>query len=299
MTGSDPSQPARRRTRPAVIIAAAAAVALVSAVLSGLATGYFDRQSESGGPAVPLPAASTTPTQRPSTATLTPSPTTSKPTPTATSKPTSAPTSTPIAPRPFKYQPLWPFASVDEAAAWQREYRSGGQQPWHLDAGLTALSFTNGFLGFKEIDQVVSRTIRGDDAQISVGYHADEGPYSVSAVIHLVRIGQGSDAPWEVVGTIDNMLTLERPKYGASVLSPLTVGGRITGVDESLRVEVRQPSSEQPLGTYCCLPGGGTRQPWTAKVSYKGATDPALTIVVSTGGHIQDVERFAITGVRP
>jgi hypothetical protein len=28
------------------------------------------------------------------------------------------------------------------------------------------------------------------------------------------------------------------------------------------------------------------------------ATDPAVTVVVYTGGHVQDVERFAITGLR-
>jgi hypothetical protein len=34
-------------------------------------------------------------------------------------------------------------------------------------------------------------------------------------------------------------------------------------------------------------------------VSYAGATDPAVTVVMFAGGHVQDVERFAITAVRP
>lgn len=34
-------------------------------------------------------------------------------------------------------------------------------------------------------------------------------------------------------------------------------------------------------------------------VTFQGVTAPALTIVASTGGHVTDVERFAITGVRP
>lgn len=263
----------RRRTPPALIIAAAVTITLLAAVLTGLAVQYLGGQSNSGQPAAPLPGASTTPVPP------------SSPTPTASPSPTV---------KPFRYQPLWPFASVAEAAAWQRD---GAQQPWHLDADQTALSFTTGYLGFKEIDQVVSRTIKGDDARISVGYKAEGSP-SVAAVIHLVRIGQGADAPWEVVGTIDSDLTLERPKYAATGSSPITAGGKITGVDESLRVDVRQPSSEKPIGTYCCLPAGGENQPWSAKVSFKGATDPALTIVVSTGGHIQDVERFAITALR-
>jgi hypothetical protein len=274
-TGSDASRnPKQPRRTPPALITGAVVITLLAAVLTGLAVQYFGGQSDSGGSAAPLPAASTTPTSPPSTAT-----------------PTASPSS---APKPFRYQPLWPFASEAEAADWQRD---GGQQPWHLDADQTALSFTTGYLGFKEIDQVVSRTIEGDDARISVGYKAEGSP-SVAAVIHLVRIGQGTDAPWEVVGTIDSDLTLERPKYAATATSPITAGGKITGVDESLRVDVRQPSSEKPIGTYCCLPAGGENQPWTAKVTFKGATDPALTVVVSTGGHVQDIERFAITGLR-
>jgi hypothetical protein len=108
------------------------------------------------------------------------------------------------------------------------------------------------------------------------------------------------EAPWEVVGTNDTMLTLDRPKYGATVASPLTVSGRITGVDDSIRIDVRQLSSAVPIGTYCCVTAGGDRKPWSVRVGFRGATDQiALTIVASTGGHVQGVERFAVTGIRP
>ena len=113
-----------------------------------------------------------------------------------------------------------------------------------------------------------------------------------------MRFGTGDDAPWEVVGTTDTGLVLETPDYGTTARSPVTVAGTITGVDESLRVQVRQASSSAPLGEACCLAGGGDNSPWRTAVAFEGATDPALTIVVSTGGHVQGVERFAITGVR-
>ena len=285
-----------RRTRAVIVVAIAVTITLVSAVLTALAVMFLGGDSSSGQSAVPLPLASTTSTQPPATGTR--SPATTTPTPTPTPTPTSPTPGTSTTIKPFAYQPLWPFASVAEAAAWQRTYRNGGQQPWHLDADQTALSFTTGFLGFTEIDKVVSRSVRGDDARIGVGFQPSGGTASVSAVLHLVRIGQGQDAPWEVVGSVDSTLTLERPKYGATVSSPLTVSGRITGVDEAIRVEVRKPSSEQPIGTSCCVNAGGDRQPWSAQVTFRGATDPALTIVASTGGHVQAVERFAITAVR-
>jgi Immunoglobulin-like domain of bacterial spore germination len=198
----------------------------------------------------------------------------------------------------FRYPPLWPFSSEAEVDAWRQQYAAQGSQPWHLDAEATALSFTTGYLGFSEIDQVVGSDVRDREAWVSVGYDAGSGP-STAAIVHLVRFGPGDDAPWEVVGTRDTDLSLETPGYGSQVSSTVTVGGRITGVDESLRVQVRQASSEAPIGEACCLAAGGQDAPWQTTVSFSGANAPALTIVVSTGGHVQGVERFAITAVRP
>ena len=198
----------------------------------------------------------------------------------------------------FRYPPLWPFSSQAEVDAWRQQHEAQGSQAWHLDAEATALAFTTGYLGFSEIDQVVGSDVRDREAWVSVGYDAGSGP-STAAVVHLVRFGPGDDAPWEVVGTRDTDLTLETPSYGSQVSSTVTVGGRITGVDENLRVQVRQASSEVPIGEACCLPAGGQNTPWQTTVSFSGATAPALTIVVSTGGHVQGVERFAITAVRP
>jgi hypothetical protein len=195
----------------------------------------------------------------------------------------------------FRHQPLFPFASAAEAERWRTA--GGGSQPWHADAEATALAFT-AWLGFDEIGQVTSRDIRAAEAWVGVGYPVPSGEPATAAVIHLLRFGSAADAPWEVVGTRDTTLTLETPSYGSTASSPLTVGGHVTGVDENLRVQVRQLSSESPLGESCCLPAGGEQAPWSATVPYTGATDAALTVVVSTGGHVQGVEAFAITGLR-
>lgn len=227
-----------------------------------------------------------------------PAPTVTQTGPTQTGTPKPSPTTSTPAHQTFRYQPLWPFTSEDAVADWQQAYRSGGKQPWHLDPAQTALSFTTGFLGFHEIDLVVAKSVRGDEAYVSVGYRAEHNPPSVAAVIHLARFGQGDDAPWEVVGTRDSSLTLTQPRYGAAVHSPLTVGGRITGVDEAIRVDVRQASTEARLGTLCCVAAGGQSQPWSAQVTFQGATDPAVVVVASTGGHYQGVEAFAITAIR-
>jgi hypothetical protein len=195
-------------------------------------------------------------------------------------------------------QPLWPFRTAQEAADWQASYRSGGHQPWHLSPSESALSFTRGYLGYTDIDLVTATRTDAAGAHVSVGYLTPNNDKHTAAVIHLFRWGSGSDAPWEVAGTDDTDFTLTQPGYGTIVHSPTSVGGRLTGVDDNIKVFVRQPSSSSPIGTFCCQPAGGDRSPWSATVSFNGASDPLLTIAASTGGHLKGVERFTVTGVR-
>ena len=201
------------------------------------------------------------------------------------------------APAPFAYQPLFPFASLTQARAWQASFESGGHQPWHLSAEQTALAFTQ-FLGFTEVSRVAGRTGSNTDAHIAVGITLPNGKVSTAAIVHLVRYGTGADAPWEVVGTDDSTLTLDRPAYGASAASPVTIGGTITGVDENLRAEVRSLGAAAPVGSYCCQPAGGQHSAWSFPVSFHAPPGTVVIIVVHTGGHVASVERFAVTGVR-
>ncbi len=130
--------------------------------------------------------------------------------------------------------PLWPFDTSGEVQAWEQSNSSGGHQPWHLDAGITAQSFVTGYLGFTDIDTVVHTTIDSSGAHVAIGFVTAGTSTSTAAVIHMVRWGTSPSAPWEVVGTDDTSLVLYMPAYGSTVTSPMTVGGTITGVDEQL-----------------------------------------------------------------
>lgn len=275
------------------LIAAGAAVLLAgAAVVFAVTRDGGDTASQSATPTVITQ--STAPTVQPPSQAAPGAP----PTASGTS---AAPTSKPSTPNRFGYQPLWPFATEADAAAWQQSYREGGHQPWHLDASTIALMFTQQYLGYASVDRIVLTQFRGNEAWITVGYdYPDDASDAglVAAVLHLVRFGTGDDAPWEVVGTEDRTLTLSTPRYGSQVSSPITVGGRITGVDESLDIQVRQVGNEQPVGTVGQIPAGGTDTPWTATVPITASCPGTLTIAVATGGHVTDVERFAVTGVR-
>jgi hypothetical protein len=196
------------------------------------------------------------------------------------------------------YLPLWPFATGQQVQAWQRSYLAGGHQAWHLSAGQTALGFTQGYLGYTKVNRVVYSRVSGVHARVAVGYSIPEGRrVSTAAVIHLVRFGSGRVAPWEVVGTDDTTLSLTIPAYGARVSSPVKVGGRLSGVDEYIRVQVRQLSSASPIGGAPGLMAGGMNQPWSVTATFRGGSGRVLTIAAATGGHLAAVERFAITGV--
>jgi len=204
----------------------------------------------------------------------------------------------PATPVPFAYQPLFPFANLAGVRAWQASYASGGHQPWHLNPGLTALAFTQGYLGFTHIGKVAALRMTGGDAHVTVGFHRPDGHVSAAAVIHLVKYGTGRNVPWEVVGTDDTTLTLDVPAYGGIATSPVRIGGKVTGVDESLQAEVHRLGASGPVGSFCCQPAGGQASPWAFSVPFRATPGQLITIVVHTGGHVAAVERFAVTGAR-
>jgi hypothetical protein len=220
----------------------------------------------------------------------------------SSSPPTSPPSPRARATFELGYQPLYPFASLAESQAWQAADRSGGHQPWHADAGATAMAFASGWLGFTEIDTVTSTHTGADGAHVGVGYRDPNGRPRTAAVLHLVRFGADPDSPWEVVGSDDDPtnFSLDTPAYGSPATSPMSVGGHIVGVDENIKVTIRRLGSQAPIGTHCCTAAGPatpTGVDWTATVSFIAAPGHVLTIVAQTGGHLQDVERFAIQAV--
>ncbi|MBU9762672.1 hypothetical protein FR943_02235 [Mycobacterium sp. TNTM28] len=207
--------------------------------------------------------------------------------------------SPPPASEAFAFQPLWPFAAQHEADDWLNDGAPAGHSPWHADAKATALFFTQNYLGFAEIDQATTVDEQAREAWIGVGYSIPEVNSATAATIHLARFGPRPEAPWEVVGTRDAVLTLDAPPYGSTVGPVIDAGGTITGVDESLHLQVRQLTQPEVLGEDCCLPAGGQARPWSARVTMTTPPQPgALTLVVSTGGHVANVERFAVTGLR-
>ena len=268
----------RRRTR--LIGAGGVAVAAaVVAIVAGLAPSGSKSHHVQVGHEPPAPISPTSPTSPTSPATsVTPS-----------SAP--APTGSPTPALPPGYLPLYPFSSGAEAAGW--EASNAGP----LDPGQTALGFAR-YLGYAGIDEVLAVRSASDGDHVAIGFTVAGAPPHTAAVVHLVRFGQGDRAPWEVVGTDDTTFTLTSPPYASVLRLPLSTGGTITGVDESITVKVLQPGSAAPVAVSCCHAAGGTGSPWSIVISGPLPNHGNLIIAAATGGHVAQVERFAVTGVR-
>lgn len=196
----------------------------------------------------------------------------------------------------FPYQPLWPFPDQASADRWLSDRQPTDESAWHADAAATALKFTREFLGFADLNRTTAINVADREAWVAVGQSDPNGEPVTAARLHLARMGPAGDAPWEVVGTEDTDLTLDTPAYGSPVQPLVEVGGTISGVDESLEIQARQSSGV--LGEFCCLPAGGQGSRWSARLGIAGAQPGAVTVVVSTGGHLAAIERFAITALR-
>lgn len=191
---------------------------------------------------------------------------------------------------------MWPFAGQADADRWLTEGRPAGTDPWHADPRATALKFTREFLAFTDLDRTTKVTEQPREAWVGVGQADPKGTDMTVANLHLARFGPAADAPWVVVGSEDTELTLERPAYGSPVQPVAEVGGLISGVDESLHIEARQLT--ELVGEFCCTPAGGERAAWSATVSIAPRRPGVVTLVVSTGGHYANIERFAVTALR-
>jgi hypothetical protein len=247
------------------------------------------------------PKTTTTTSSRP---TGTSSTTTTSSEPAGTSSPSTSPTTLPSSvatttvplASPDLY--VYPFSSLEDAEAWRREANPGGHQPWHFDAGFIATSFAKA-LGVPEIAQVIKVREDATGAHVALGFHNPNGVPVTAWTVHLVRVGSGSGRPWEVVGDDQSAgFTLTTPTYGAVVSSPVRVGGRITGVDENIRVRAFAGASNQPIGEHCCLPAGGVASPWSTTLAFSATTARVLVITASTGGHVQAIERLVFTAVQ-
>ena len=283
--------------------------AAVAGILAFATVTVVQLNRPTGHPAGPVPQPSVSLRQVPPS-TVAPSPTdtsaqvSATPSPPPSSAPPSSAAPTPTSSQPVSqpfalgYEPLWPFRSYAEAEQWRINISSPLFR-WRLDAGQVALAFTHN-LPIDYVDVLTGTRMDSQGAHVGVGWRDPNGQLHTAATLHLVRYGTAPDSPWEVVGSDDTTFSLEQPAYGSKVTSPMTIGGHITGVDENIVVSlvrrVGSNAADIESKILAQVPAGGDHAAWTTgPVPF---TDRGVLIVLATtGGHLQQVERFAIQGV--
>lgn len=278
-------RPARQTVRWLAPLLAAAAVVVAAAVTFAVTGSPSASHKQQPGGITPAP---TPPVQQ--------YPVTQVPTYQVTALPSPPPGSTtvPATPSPLFNgdEPLWPFASMAEAAQWEFVDGPNGHSPWHASAKDTALFFATGFLQFHDITEVTMAVVQANHAQIGVGYDLPDGTRHTASVINLVRYGD-DNAPWEVVSAAGPSLSILSPAPGTRVTSPMTMAGRITGADENITVTIR--TIDGGRNTIAPVAAGGDNAPWSVTAPFD--LHGVLTVVASTGGHLTAHERFAVVGV--
>jgi hypothetical protein len=193
-------------------------------------------------------------------------------TPTPTSEPSASPGPADDGGMPLDRAAIWPFTSSSQLASWQSTYPYA-ENP--LDVGR---HFVADYLGLTGVD--VSQTC------VSCGVlQLKVGGTSVGEIT-LLRLGVGYASGHgtqvnTVVGVAGTDLTVTAPKAGAGVVSPTSVTGRITGVDEHVDLRLLDAAGVQVAH------GGaqaGSAVPWSATLSWTRSdwTDGALVGVTRT-----------------
>jgi len=186
---------------------------------------------------------------------------------------------------------VWPLTTQRQINYWQANPAS---RPALRSPETTAKEFVLRYLGLSEarVDSsgvaagtsfwVVSRLIIPGDEKtrvfiatvaVTAGYAGDDGepgPFLVSRV----ESGDGVES-----------LSITSPTGESPVLSPVTVRGAVTGVDESVRVEIR---AHQPAGAAGYLElakafvPAGAEQPWETTLTFPEPPENAGAVYAST-----------------
>ena len=134
-------------------------------------------------------------------------------------------TTGPPAPDGFTYQPLWPFASQDEADRWLRDGGAAGDAPWHADPKTTALSFAKQMIpgaSARSTGPLPSPSTSTKPGSASATHRPAASPPPPQQLPGPLR--HRPERPVEVVGSIDEALTLSTPQYGSTVGTAIEAG---------------------------------------------------------------------------
>ena len=209
---------------------------------------------------------------------------------------------------PQDQQPTAPAATTATTPATATSFPTGGMFPftsaasehlstiaWANDPVQVAVHFVSDFAGVSGVDQLVSKSVSGDTASITLGRAFQSG------LVHVTTVQlRHFDSSWIVTGATDGggLLTITSPRTGDKVGTPLLVTGPDYGVDESVQLTVVSLHSAGPLATTHVSFGSDNRS-WSQKLRFTPPADPVGAVVAyETSAADGGPQRLAVTAVR-
>jgi hypothetical protein len=180
--------------------------------------------------------------------------------------------------------PVWPFVDDAQAADWKADPSS---QPWASDPVQVTQHLVDEFLKLPG-----KATTRIADSNGSAVVEVSAGGRPVSQV-HLVKVGAAGIGPWSVTHADSDNLSVTSPSDGDDISSPLTVTGRVPGVDESVHLQL--------LGDTRLAEGfapAGHDLPWTHLLSWPDSSWSVAALSASTFNGKGDLSAITVTAVR-
>jgi hypothetical protein len=175
-------------------------------------------------------------------------------TPTATSEPSTSASPTPVETGDWHSAAFWPFASAAEAEA------ADPPAAWTTDGLEVGRRLVRDVLGLADVT-VVQTCTSCEALTLKVGSE-DVGTITLGHyTVHGTRVFTVAD----VSGTD---LTVTSPKAGAAVVSPLSVTGRITGVDENVQLRLLSTAGKELAAAGA---PAGTAVPWSATLTWSAS----------------------------
>ena len=197
------------------------------------------------------------------------------------SSPTPEPSENAITPpavaTDFPDQAIFPFTTATAEEGWEQDYANGGTT-WEADPTQVATHWVQDFLDQPSVDRVVDTSDDGNDKLVTLGRVLQAEGHQLFKVT-TVRLTPYKNA-WVVIGASDpnNFLSITSPDPGGTVVTPVTVSGPAFGVDEAVKLDVRDATSATSYGSNNVSFGNGS-PPWREAVNFNRPSSPIGVLV--------------------
>jgi hypothetical protein len=193
------------------------------------------------------------------------------------SEPSQTTTPQPIANKQFPAQGIFPFTDATAEQGWEQDYANGGTT-WEADPTQVATHWVQNYLDQPSVDRVISTADDNGDKVVTLG-RVLQGEGNNLFAVTAVRLTSYGNA-WIVTGASDpnNYMSISSPLPGSTIVTPATVTGPGFGVDEGLRLDVRDATSATSYGTATLTVGNGINQ-WRQPVNFNRPNSPVGVLV--------------------